>query len=59
MVRQLVMVQLPGGNCTAALVAWYLVAQGQSFSGMPLVLSCAWVHKHLRQVQLPLADSAT
>jgi AraC-like DNA-binding protein len=26
---------------------------------MPLELLCAWVHKHLRQVQLPLADSAT
>jgi len=45
MVRQLVMARLPGGSCTAALVARYLVvnrctshrrlaARGQSFSSL-------------------------
>jgi AraC-like DNA-binding protein len=69
-VRQLVMALLPGGGCTAALVARHLgvdrrtlhrhlAAQGQSFSGLLQGLRCEWVEKHLRQGQLPLADCAT
>lgn len=64
------MALLPGGGCTAALVARHLgvdrrtlhrhlAAQGQSFSGLLQELRCEWVEKHLRQGQLPLADSAT
>lgn len=66
-VRQRVMALLPGGGCTAALVARHLgvdrrtlhrhlAAQGQSFSGLLQELRRNWVHKHVRHGQLPLAD---
>ena len=69
-VRQLVMALLPGGGCTAALVARHLgvdrrtlhrhlAAQGESFSSLLQGLRCEWVVKHLRHGQLPLADCAT
>ena len=69
-VRQLVMALLPGGGCTAALVARHLgvdrrtlhrhlAAQGQSFSGLLQALRRDWVHKHLSHGQLPLAKSAS
>lgn len=69
-VRQLVMALLPGGGCTAALVARHLgvdrrtlhrhlAAQGQSFSSLLQGLRCDWVERHLKQGQLPLADCAT
>ena len=57
--RQLVMALLPGGGCTAALMARHLAAQGQNFSGLLHDLRCEWLRKHLRQGQLSLADSAT
>lgn len=68
--RQLVVALLPGGGCTAQVVARhlgvdrrtlhrYLAAQGQSFSGLMQSVRRDLVQAHLTQGHLPLSESAT
>jgi AraC-like DNA-binding protein len=68
-VRQLVVALLPGGGCTAQLVARhlgvdrrtlhrYLAAHGLNFSGLLQTVRRDLVLAHLAQAQLPLSESA-
>lgn len=68
-VRQLVVALLPGGGCTAQLVARhlgvdrrtlhrYLAAQGLNFSRVLQSVRRDLVRAHLAQAQLPLSESA-
>lgn len=69
-VRQLVVALLPGGGCTAQVVARhlgvdrrtlhrYLAAQGMNFSGLLQAVRRDLVQAHLTQAHLPLSESAT
>lgn len=68
-VRQLIVALLPGGGCTAQLVARHLgvdrrtlhrhlAAQGLNFSGLLQTVRLDLVRAHLAQAQLPLSESA-
>ncbi len=69
-VRQLVLALLPGGGCTAQMVARHLgvdrrtlhrqlAAQGETFSALLQAVRRELVQSHLAQVHLPLSESAT